>query len=69
MGLSEEHHKQLVQYVKEQLDKVPFPFKGFATSKIRESVASPPAEVSFVLNYTAREILESLRTAVEKDEI
>jgi len=58
-----------VQYVKEQLDKVPFPFKGFATSKIRGAVASPPAEVSFVLGYTAQEILESLKTAVEKGEI
>jgi hypothetical protein len=74
MTLSEEHYKQLVKFVNFQIDKAPFLIKDIARAKIRGTLVSPnadilPADASFILDYTVREVLEALRTAVEKGEI
>jgi hypothetical protein len=74
MTLSEEHYKQLVKFVNFQLDKAPFLIKDIARGKIKAMLDSPtadvlPADASFIQDYTVREVLEALRTAVKKGEI
>lgn len=74
MTLSEEHYKQLVKFVNFQLDKAPFLIKDIARGKIRGMLDSStadvlPANISFIQDYTVREVLDALMTAVKKSEI
>ncbi len=74
MALSEDHYKQMVKFVNSKIDKAPFLVKDIARSKIRDTLVSPtadslPSEVSFILDYTVREVLDALIAAVKKGDI